>query len=173
MYDCCGRQFAERRNRQLQSIETIQSGKSTEGSWMGGAIGMRGQRGTTYLVVMLLALVACKESYASQGENVILWPGTDAFNERVHSLPLSIEDALALLVSKTRARDERYFLKTPIFIIGDDYFFAEGSKLDIPITGYFVDGKTRDIEYRKSSLTIKAGQSTLPENPFIEVLLIE
>ncbi len=140
---------------------------------MGGAIGMRGQRGTTYLVVMLLALVACKESYASQGGDVILWPGTDAFNERVHSLPLSIEDALALLVSKTRARDERYFLKTPIFIIGDDYFFAEGSKLDIPITGYFVNGKTRDIEYRKSSLTIKAGQSTLPENPFIEVLLIE
>jgi hypothetical protein len=68
---------------------------------------------------------------------------------------------------------ERYFSMTPIFIVGDDYFFAVGSKLDIPITGYFVDGKTRDIEYRKSSLTIKAGQSTLPENPFFEVLLIE
>jgi hypothetical protein len=123
--------------------------------------------------MILLALLAAEEVGAGGGGTMILWPGSDAYDERVEDLPLSPEEAHARLVDKTRDHPERFFDRAPIFIVDDEYFFSEPAKIEIPLQGFYVNGRTGVIEYRKSEAVIHAKEETLPAHPFTESTVID
>ncbi len=124
-------------------------------------------------LLLTLALAVSAQGCDGEGEVLILWPGTDEFHARVQSLLLSIEEAHARLVGKTRDQPQRYFDRTPIFIVGDEYFFTEPSKTEVRIQGFYVNGRTGVIEYRTSDVAIESKQKTLPANPFTETTIVE
>jgi len=98
--------------------------------------------------------------------DVILWPETPLYSEKVRTLVLSPTEARALLVQNIKQRPDRFVDRSPIFLIGDQYFFAEPRKAEIRLDGFYVDGLTGRIEYRKSSKTVQYGCSVLPEDAF-------
>lgn len=127
-----------------------------------------------YVVLVLLVLSTSKEGCASGAQTVILWPGTDAFNQQVKSLPLSVDEAREHLISKTRDHPDHFFDRTPIFIVGDEYFFSVPSKIDaVSLQGFYVNGRTGVIEYRRSNVTIHSRDKTLPPHPFTETKVID
>lgn len=122
------------------------------------------------IILLLLTIMPWTQgSAAEMGEVLILWPGTDAFSERVADLPISIEEAHSRLVEKTRDHPARYFDARPIFIVGDDYFFSDLSKVDVPLKGFYVNGRTGAIEYRDSVIAIVAHAKTLPPHAFTRI----
>jgi hypothetical protein len=124
-------------------------------------------------LLVAFALSACAGDIA-EPRLPILWPATDAYAERVASLPVSEEAAFAKLQERWDRLPDRYFSRTPFCLIGDDYYFyTELSKRPVPIAGYFVDGRTGAIEYRKSPIVLEPQQNALPENAFVEVVRIE
>lgn len=122
-------------------------------------------------VVMIFS--ASKYAHTSESGDMIYWPGTPSYESRLKEFSISIEEADQLLVSKTRNHPDRFFDRTPIFIVGDEYFFAEPSKQDILLQGFFVNANTGKIEYRKSSVFIKSKQKRFPKDAFSEIQLIE
>ena len=97
---------------------------------------------------------------------MILWPGTSAYDEKVAGLALSPTAAHTALVEKTRTHPDRFFDRTPIFLVGDEYFFAEPHKTEIRLQGFYGDGATGRIEYRVSDKTVKRGSRKLPDDAF-------
>lgn len=97
---------------------------------------------------------------------MILWPGTSAYDEKVATLVLSPAAAHTALVEKTRTHPDRFFDRTPIFLLGDQYFFAEPHKAEIRLQGFYVDGTTGRIEYRVSDKMVKRGSMKLPDDAF-------
>lgn len=128
---------------------------------------------TLVVVLVLVGAGWCRTSNAEQDSHMIVWPGTPAYAQRLESLSISIEQAHALLVSKTRSHPDRFFDRTPIFIIGEEYFFSEPSKIGIPLQGFYLNGTSGTIEYRKSSSVITKDQTRLPEGAFTETQVIE
>jgi len=96
----------------------------------------------------------------------VLWPGTSAYDQKVGTLRLSPAAAHSTLVEKTRTHPDRFFDPTPIFVLGDEYFFAEPHKTEIRLQGFYVDGNTGRIEYRVSDKTMKRGSRKLPDDAF-------
>jgi len=113
-------------------------------------------------------------SVFAKGENQVkvYWPGTSSFKEVVKSFSVSVEDAHQSLVSKTREHPDRFFDKNPIFIVGDEYFFAEPLKTEISLQGFYINGMTGKIEYRKSSSSIKSKQKKMSKNVYLEIIEI-
>jgi hypothetical protein len=98
---------------------------------------------------------------------MILWPRTSPYDEKVATLKLSPQAADTLLVAKTRDRPDRYFDRTPIFLVGNWYFFAVPSKTGpVGLQGFYVDGMSGRIEYRVSNKTVKHRSRKMPDDAF-------
>lgn len=128
------------------------------------------------LLVVLIAMVfsVYNSVFAKDDDQVaIYWPDTSPFKKIVKSFSVSVEDAHQSLVAKTREHPDRFFEKTPIFIVGDEYFFAEPLKTEISLQGFYVNGMTGKIEYRKSNSSIKSKRKKMPKDAFSEVIEIK
>lgn len=103
---------------------------------------------------------------------MILWPGTSAYYEKVSTLALSPAAAFSVLVEKIAQHPARFVDRTPIFLLGSQYFFTEPSKTEIRLQGFYVDGYTGQIEYRISDKAVKRGHKDLPEGAFQSIAVI-
>ncbi len=124
------------------------------------------------LLVFLAAAAVMSSTSSSSGEQgeTVRWPGQSAYKEKADSLPISADDALALLKSKATTHPHRYFYKRALLLVGDCYFFPFIlSKTELRLEGYYVSGTTGRIEFRKSSLTIDKNQPRLPPEAFSEI----
>ena len=126
------------------------------------------KRKLTCLFLFSMNFGACGNGHEDE---IILWPGTRAYEEKVGKLAISIEQAYRLLVSKTEDHPARYVYPNPIFIVGDDYFFTLPEKAGgILLQGFYVNGRTGVIEYRRSTTSIKKKKrQKLPKNAFTEI----
>lgn len=126
-----------------------------------------------YFIFLLCLATPCMGSDAPRGtQDLILWPGTSAYDEKVHKLALSPEAAHNLLVSKTTAHPDHFFDRTPLFLVGDQYFFTEPRKTEIRLQGFYVNGTTGRIEYRVSDRTVNNGSREMPNDPFRSSTLV-
>lgn len=103
---------------------------------------------------------------------MIIWPGTAAYEEKVGTLALSPVAAHSVLVDKTATHPDRFVDRTPVFLLGDLYFFTEPRKTEIRLQGFYVDGNTGRIEYRVSDKTAKRGLKQLPDDSFQSIVVI-
>lgn len=106
---------------------------------------------------------------ATEIESSISWPETTQYLHALKKFLISADEAHKILSSKTRDHPDRFFDRKPVFIVGDMYFFSEPSKFDVRLQGFYVNGKTKEIEYRESALFIKVNQKKIPENAYIAV----
>jgi hypothetical protein len=120
------------------------------------------------VVVMQLALpLKAMEKANLQEQKQLLWPNSKAYRTKVKSFRFNDAQALNLLIEVAKRRNGVYFDKNPSFIFGSEYFFASiPDKMAVPLTGYYVDGMTGKIIYRKSKHKIRYGSRDLPNNPF-------
>ena len=128
------------------------------------------------LFVVLIAMVfsVYNSVFAKEDDQVaVYWPGTSSFKKVIRSFSVSVEDAHQSLVTKTREHPDRFFEKTPIFIAGDEYFFTEPLKTEISLQGFYVNGVTGKIEYRKSNSVIKPKRKKMPKDAYLEVFEIK
>jgi hypothetical protein len=100
------------------------------------------------------------------GSTMIVWPHTSQYDAKVRTLQLSPQSAHALLVERTRAHPDRFFDQAPLFIIEDEYFFAEPRKTETRLQGFYVNGNTGVIEYKTSTKVLKRGARYLPDNAY-------
>ncbi|WHI47317.1 hypothetical protein [Microbulbifer sp. VAAF005] len=128
-----------------------------------------------FFVVLIAMVFSVHNSVFAKddGQVVVYWPGTNSFKRVVKNFSVSMEDAHQSLVAKTRKHPDRFFDKTPIFIVGDEYFFAEPLKAEISLQGFYVNGMTGKIEYRKSNKSIKSKQKKIPKDAYSEVFEVE
>jgi hypothetical protein len=103
---------------------------------------------------------------------MILWPGTSAYDEKASTLALSPAAAHSILLDKTATHPDRFVDRTPIFLLGDQYFLTEPRKTEIRLQGFYVDGTTGRIEYRVSDKTVKRGSKHLPVDAFESIAII-
>src|SRR5262249_23662961 len=97
-------------------------------------------------------VVACTPHVQSPtNSSRLVWFGTREFDDEAARLTLSPKAAHDLLVSKTRGYRYRYFDQTPVFIYGNEYFFADISKTDVALEGFYIDGMTGKASYRTST----------------------
>lgn len=102
-----------------------------------------------------------------QEQKQLLWPNSKAYKTKVKSFRFNEEQAMNLLVEVAKGRKGVYFDKSSSFILGSEYFFASDlDKTAVALTGYYVDGMTGKIVYRKSKYKIKYGAKNLPDAPF-------
>ena len=121
-----------------------------------------------------LAICAAAAAHAGSDEGLLVWPGQSAYEAKLANLRITPDAALALLVRKTQGREDHYSWKKPLFVIGDDYFFPSRiSKTDVPLEGFYVNGMTGRIEYRKSRLAIEQFEDRLPPGAFSETEVVE
>jgi hypothetical protein len=118
-----------------------------------------------YKIPLLLAVLLSSQVHAP-----LYWPGTSSFKKIAGSFSVSAEDAYTSLVVKTSEHPERFFDKTPIFIVGDEYFFAEPLKSEISLQGFYVNGMTGKIQYKRSNRSIKSKQKTMPNDVYLEII---
>ena len=130
------------------------------------------KRKLTYLFILVVNFVTCGHG---QGSELILWPGTRAYAKRIESFSFTAEEVRNLLVNKTRGHPHGYFDAVPTFVAGDEYFFeADLSKTENSLHGFYINGITGTIEYRKSAVSIKKKRNQrLPEDAFTDIEKIE
>jgi hypothetical protein len=121
-----------------------------------------------FVVLIAMVFSVYNSVFAEDNDQVVYWPGSISFKTIVKSFSVSVEDAHKSLVAKTREHPHRFFDKTPIFIVGDEYFFAEPLKDKISLQGFYVNGMTGKIEYRKSNYSIKSKQKKISKDVYLE-----
>lgn len=104
---------------------------------------------------------------------MILWPGTTEYEKKARELPLSPATAHTLLVTKTRAHPDRFFDRNPIFLVDDEYFFAEPRKTEIRLQGFYLNARTGVIHYRTSNKTVKPRAKAIPEDAYESSIIVE
>lgn len=126
-------------------------------------------------VVILIVGSGIWNNTLSKNSNyiVIYWSGTKSFDAIVNNFSVSSKKAYQLLLAKTRDHPDRFFDRFPVFIIENKYFFTEPLKSSVPLQGFYVDGFTGKIEYRKSDVLIKSKQKTIKNNSYSDVVAIE
>lgn len=112
-------------------------------------------------IVFLMIISIFRSVLSNSDEAAMIWPSSSLYESTVEKLPISVKDAHQLLLTKTKGHSEGFFSSKPIFIVGDEYYFAKPSKAEASINGFFVNGKTGRIEHRKSDFMIKARQKKL------------
>lgn len=128
---------------------------------------------SVFLITLLSVIfMRCAQSDTNY-KNVILWSNSRKYERAIKAFPISTEEALKKLISKTRHRDE-YFYRNPLFIVGDNYFFTtKPMKEAVRLEGFYVNGHTGVIELRKSTVVTTKKLRTIPPNAFSEVEIIE
>jgi len=123
----------------------------------------------TAIAVVCLDVSACTRAV---GSRTILWPNTKQYDAKVATLALSPQAVHALRVEKTRDRPDGFFDPSPLFIIGDEYFFTVPEKAETRLQGHYVDGTTGVIRYRTSTKTVRGRAREFPEDAYQSVTVV-
>lgn len=126
------------------------------------------------VTIISLTIMQCKH-VSFKGEDEIIWPGSETFNEVSRSFKISPEKARDLLYDKTRKMEGKksYYYNSLLFIVNDEYFFSEPHKEKTQFEGFYVNGNTGLIRYKKSSLVTTKKLRYLPNDAYGEVEIIE
>ena len=126
------------------------------------------KRRLTYLFMLVMNFNTCGHG---QGGESILWPETRAYERRIETFSFTPDEARNLLVNNTREHADGYFGTEPTFVVGDEYFFVTvPGKTETSLQGFYVNGSTGAIEYRKSAVSIKRKKKQkLPKEAFTEI----
>lgn len=124
------------------------------------------------IILSSVVLMQCAND-TRKDENIILRPGNKEYEKVSKTFRISIEEAHKLLISKTRDRKEKYFDPTP-YIVSDYYFFmTEPLKVGLNLQGYYVNGNTGEIQFRKSSIVARKKIRFVPAGAFSAVEIIQ
>jgi len=96
----------------------------------------------------------------------VVWRDSRQYRKCVAGFRLDEAESYRILVHAVQGRKGVYVDQRPMFICGTEYGFVDPEKTRIPVCGYYVDGMTGKVTYRKSQKYFKVGDKTLPANPF-------
>jgi hypothetical protein len=118
-------------------------------------------------LLSILLTVGCLSS-KDQTARAIVYPDSRAYRKRTVLFRFNEEQAHQLLLEAVKERRRVQFSYRPLFLAGSEYCFGVPEKTRVPLAGFYVDGLTGRIVYRKSNSYIKGRglSKTLPENPF-------
>lgn len=126
-----------------------------------------------FLLFLIVALViGCSKRGEPPRGLVVTWPGSANYSNKVRGFTISPEAAAKRVVDVGDKREMLAHDTTPIFIAGDFYVFGMPGKVDTPVSGYYVNGFTGRIEYRKSRVKIPPDATTVLEASFDSIELI-
>ncbi|MDM3872685.1 hypothetical protein QSV34_15135 [Porticoccus sp. W117] len=125
---------------------------------------------------LLLALICCcslgcsdvDDSEKEVHTQPVYWPGEPEYIKKVKEFSISPEEAHDMLLQRTTEHRHRFFDKNPILIVGDDYFFCEPRKFEIPLTGFYINGNDGSAEYRTSNDVISKDQKLISFDKFLD-----
>lgn len=102
----------------------------------------------------------------------IVWKDTREFKWRVRSFKIKPEEASRIALSG-REDSNPLISAAPSFILGRWYCFGEKTKLGPPLTGYYVNGDSGELQYRESKQTVKVGTKRAPKDPWTKITPLE
>jgi hypothetical protein len=101
------------------------------------------------------------------GPNLIRYAGTPEYDEKVKQLRVQPAQALKILVEHIRSPQPnidpniKAAIGTQIVLVGDAYHFHPPRGVgEIPLAGYYVDGVTGKVEFRKVDGTVPSSPET-------------
>jgi hypothetical protein len=97
---------------------------------------------------------------ADSGE--VVWKGTKAYEHRVDRFKIKPTRAFDLAWQVHERVKQPLLYHEPEFIAGRWYWFGKAVRTQFPLTGYYVNGETGAVEYRRSLRSIKSGVKQLP-----------
>lgn len=119
---------------------------------------------------MIIFLVVATTSLGDTNKTYIYWPNTEEYKEIILSLKYSADSARALLVNTMHGVKKVYFDSYPAFVYDGCYVFHIPRKTgEVSVEGYYVNGNTGIIQYRKSNVYIEKFTQTMPSNPYTEI----
>lgn len=122
-----------------------------------------------YCLLFIISLSSCKSIIAEGNMIEICWPSDSCFNEKSKKFKVSSKEAYALLLGKIKTYPMRDISINSVFILGDEYFFRKKMKYVVPLKGFFINGRTLEIEYRESDIKIKPEMKKFPKDSFTKV----
>jgi hypothetical protein len=118
---------------------------------------------------MLLAFLICNIALAGAEEDRVrlIYKSNRNYLKVMKKLNYNEADALKILENAVKEMDNVYYSREAIMLVGDEYFFySDLDKLSIPLTGYYVNGNTGSVFYRKSNKSVHKDK-WLPKEAFI------
>ena len=114
-------------------------------------------------------MTSCINTATARGDKEdVVWKGTRAYEKRVSSFSIKPKEAFELAWKEHERLKHHIFFQEPEFIVGQWYWFGKATKTEIPLTGYYVNGESGKVEYRRSEKVIKAGAKKLPKDTWLE-----
>lgn len=114
-------------------------------------------------------------AHAKDNEESVVWKGSRAYEKRVEAFKVNPSQAAKMVLEEMKKpgafklkRNGGIFAEAE-FIVGDWYWFGIATKTEIFAAGYYVNGKTGNIEYRESDKTVKSGAKKLPKETWSKI----
>jgi hypothetical protein len=128
-------------------------------------------------ILICLTLQGCKSN-----ELEVFWKSSKNYEPKIKEFILNPEEAFRVAFNWDEDEDNesriRIMDNSAYLIIDDHYYFSELSKIREPLTGYYVDGYTGQLEFRTSEYIISDYMlgwqpDTIPADIFdsVEVLI--
>jgi len=122
-----------------------------------------------FVTTGLLFMTSCMNTaIAKDDKEDVLWKGSKAYEKRVSFFSLKPKEAFELAWKEHERLKHPIFSQEPEFIVGQWYWFGKATKTEIPLAGYYVNGASGKVEYRRSEKVIKAGTKKLPKGAWLK-----
>ena len=123
-------------------------------------------KGMTSLSALIVGLMVTSCDTTASGKrsvstNAVYYVGTATYNAKIKNFRVQPADAQSLLTDFVRSHrtnsvsDAKVAIGKHSVIVGDAYHFYHPAKTGgIPLTGYYVDGNTGKVEFKKLEASV-------------------
>jgi hypothetical protein len=108
------------------------------------------------LAVIGAALAGCGADKLDDG-TALLWPDSGDYKKKVEAFKITPEEAHKIAAEAAAKQEYTALGDKPLLIVGEDYLYGAPGSRGVWLTGFYVNGLSGAVEFRKVDRMVYTG----------------
>lgn len=107
-------------------------------------------------IVAAALLSGCRADKLDDGA-ALLWPDSGDYTKKIESFKITPDQAHKIAAEAAAKQDWNALGDKPLLIVGEDYLYGSPGSRGVWLTGFYVNGQTGAVEFRKVDRMVYTG----------------
>ena len=108
------------------------------------------------LTTFAAALAGCTADKLDDG-TALLWPDSGDYKKKIEAFKITPDEAYKIAAEAAVKREFPALGDKPLLIVGEDYLFGAPGSRGVWLTGFYVNGQSGTVEFRKVDRMVYTG----------------